>query len=128
MWIGILLVSICLSLSLSALSALLLKQRKDFWTMVSIGSLPILFYVCLTLFAQKQMSSIDLFTLVGLVALAEATVGWRLSLWINPAFKEMADGMEDVTDDKKNLHPFAVLIMIGLYEGVVWLTCWIQSI
>ena len=128
MWIGILLISICLSLSLSALSALLLKQRKEFWIMVSIGSLPILFYVCLALFAQNQMSSINLFTLVGLVALVEATIGWRLSLWINPAFKEMADGMEDVTDDKKNLHPFAVLIMIGLYEGVVWLTCWIQSI
>ena len=74
------------------------------------------------------MSTINLFTLVGLVALVEATIGWRRSLWINPAFKEMADGMEDVTDDKKNLHPFAVLIMIGLYEGVVWLTCWIQSI
>ena len=74
------------------------------------------------------MNGMDLFTLVGLVALAEAPIGWRLSLWSNPSIKAMTADLDDLTDSKSNLHPLAVLIMIAFYEMIVWLSCWISSL
>ena len=128
MWISYLLISTFISLSLSMAAALVLRNNNNFTYTLVIGSLPIAFYTGIAIFLQHRMNGMDLFTLVGLVALAEATIGWRLSLWINPSFKAMTADLDDLTDSKSNLHPLAVLIMIAFYEMIVWLSCWISSL
>lgn len=127
MWFISLAICVCLSLVLSMVSAYLLRSSKDLIYTLIVGSLPIAFYTILALTLHPTIRGAQLFSLVGLVALVEATIGWRLSLWINPSFREMTEGLDEITDEKKNLHPLAVVIMILFYESIVWISCWIST-
>ena len=117
---GIILITGCvLVLGIATIGAAASRRFNFNYAILSLLSLAI--YLGISIWATRALGNTAAITIVGLITLVDATLGWKLCRKFNANFRDLAEDMEEDLQDLDELKPSFVIVMvvIGLIVGWV---------